>query len=506
MNVLQGTRSTASFSTTLRIALLLMAICAPHQAARASDVAKGRLALLQEDYDAACIHLARAVESQPEDSEAHRWLGVALVKARQVERGKEHLERARTLAPDDLEVASDLAAAHYQLGEYPLAAKLYASLRARGHEQASFWEGMARLNDGDFAHAVEAFDDAGDDPEVGRRSVYLSGVALYRQRRYDEAEKRFASVALLESDEPLATSARDYVAGIRRATRPLRLNVVVGSVYDDNVLGIDRSEEVDRRFALERPMDIRSDVGVQASWMMVQRPGWQAGASVAFSEAIHRRSREFDERSGRGSLFLERYYGGARSIRLELGVERTDLGRDRFSFAQMLALGGDLWRTQKSVVAVDYVATHTSRAERFGPNSMGHALRLTHTLRIGEDQQTQLSAGAERERGTDRAVLPTRDILRYELYAGYSRSLPLSLGLRNDLRAQWRRFTGLVVVREAGESALKERLVVAGVTLSYPVGESVTAFLSYRHERNASNAGISEYRRNAIGASVALAF
>ena len=68
----------------------------------------GRLLSLQGDFDEAEQRLNRAIQLNPNDTDAHNNLGVLLVAQQQIDEAIEHYHTALKLDPDSIDVQQNL--------------------------------------------------------------------------------------------------------------------------------------------------------------------------------------------------------------------------------------------------------------------------------------------------------------------------------------------------------------------------------------------------------------
>jgi tetratricopeptide (TPR) repeat protein len=167
----------------------------------------------------------------PEDPLTRRLLARALMAHGQPERGVEELEKAHATAPEDLEVAFDLASGYLKLGQVDDAEPLFAQvIQARPIPQTHILVGrMYQAFDEPERAEAEYRAALKQDPRV-RRAHYQLGLLLLRdgvRERFEDAAAEFEAEVRIAPEDPLANlELGSLLVEIRRpedALAPLEL-------------------------------------------------------------------------------------------------------------------------------------------------------------------------------------------------------------------------------------------------------------------------------------------
>lgn len=190
-------------------------------------LAAGNLFAKRQNYEQAVARLSRAVEIFPQRSDAHRSLGVAMVRSGQAVEGLAQLRRAVELAPDKPRGLRDLAAALAAGDADKEARELVARAADLDREQRRATmeanraaelgllttRGLYHYRRDNYAEAVELLQIAANlGPEDGLVHFNL-GLALAASGAHEEA------IAALESSRTLAPERPETYIALARSYR-----------------------------------------------------------------------------------------------------------------------------------------------------------------------------------------------------------------------------------------------------------------------------------------------
>lgn len=159
----------------------------------------GQEAAWQLNWSAAAESFTRALQTKPEDADAHISLGLSLLNNNQLDRALKVYRRAIQLAPNDPEPVERSADVLERMGQQKEAAAQYVKvaeiyLQMRDLEKAIMtWEHATALTPGlvsVHARLAQAYERIGDRPKAIREYLVLG----YNFRRLNDQEKAIRSV------------------------------------------------------------------------------------------------------------------------------------------------------------------------------------------------------------------------------------------------------------------------------------------------------------------------
>ena len=163
------------------------------------------------DPDAAVRVLTPLIASDAANSRLRRLLAQALSAAGKVSEAVQTLEEAHAGAPDDAELAFQLAAGYVRLKRYDAADRLFATLAAaRPMPETWILIGRTYRDAGEYDRARTAFETAlGRNPKVRRAHYYLGTIIVMSEARLrmDEAVAQFSQELALDPKDPVTNMA-----------------------------------------------------------------------------------------------------------------------------------------------------------------------------------------------------------------------------------------------------------------------------------------------------------
>ncbi len=197
----------------------------------------------RENYDEAEAFLKKARQEDPASTRAAYYLGMTEKKLQKYDEAKIHLTDAVTLTPKIKEALLELVEVYYQLGGD--LAKAHEWLTVAEHEgirpaQAAFLKGLISQKEGKSEEAIQAFTDAKNlDMSLAQAADYQIGVEHLKGKSFDEAEKAFHDVVVLDPNSDISVYANEYMKAIerkRQTEKPFQVNLGFFEEYDDNVV------------------------------------------------------------------------------------------------------------------------------------------------------------------------------------------------------------------------------------------------------------------------------
>jgi tetratricopeptide (TPR) repeat protein len=239
-------------------------------------------------YDAALTNLARALEIDPDHTEALFYTGVAHSATQRPELGLPFLQRARANSPTDPVIAYHLGLAHFALEQYAEAEPLLTeAFRQRPDlDGVGYYVGFLRYRNKQYRAALDAFRATRtSDPEVQQLAHFYTGLTLGVLGLPEEAAAEVQHALRVAPGTRLigpAERLRDTVLATRQRDR-LSLEARVGVFYDDNVRVIPDASAGDplvRDLRHGRRDSMGELAGIRADYQWWRTPDWESTIGV----------------------------------------------------------------------------------------------------------------------------------------------------------------------------------------------------------------------------------
>ena len=173
--------------------------------------------------------LEAVLEQEPEFAEAHYNLGLLRMEAGQLEAAREHLEKARDLAPEIGEYAVALARAYAMVDEFDKANEIFRAVLASEPDNLEAKNNLAIL-----AYKRDDFDEAKDfireilrEDDENVDAMTTLGLIYNKQKNYNLAEYLFKQALCIKqrdaregdkkAKEPARQAPKDAAAGVKKA-------------------------------------------------------------------------------------------------------------------------------------------------------------------------------------------------------------------------------------------------------------------------------------------------
>ncbi len=207
-----------------------------------SSLDKGIALYQREQDDEAASMLKKARGEDPPSTRAAYYLGLVYKRLQNYTEAKVHLNDAVTGSPKIKEALIELVEVLYQLGETDEAFKWIVVAEETGVRpaQTAFLKGLVSAKAGKNPEAIEAFKNARDlDKALTQSADYQIGLIHLKDKSWDEAEKTFQEVVIVDPNSDIAAFANEYMKAMQRrqeTEKPFRLQAGVYFEYDDNVI------------------------------------------------------------------------------------------------------------------------------------------------------------------------------------------------------------------------------------------------------------------------------
>lgn len=170
----------------------------------AADTGRGVELYNKGDYAQAIAPLREAVQANPEDAPALRYLGLAILESGgSPEEASGHITKARELDPDGSRLA--MARLQVALKEYDAAEEL---LKECDCDDAGYVEGQLRLQQQRFKEAADKFETFLKSNSGHAYAHYYAGLAYNGLRRQDRMLTHFELFLRMKPDAPEARKVR----------------------------------------------------------------------------------------------------------------------------------------------------------------------------------------------------------------------------------------------------------------------------------------------------------
>ncbi|MFC1961082.1 tetratricopeptide repeat protein, partial [Chloroflexota bacterium] len=207
----------------------------------------GNTAAWDHEWDRAIAAYGRAVQEFPEDPDAHRSLGLALLQAKRLEEALKVYTRANQLAPDDpipLEKSADVLERMGRLREaaqqYIKVADIYISQRDLDKAIGN-WERATQLTTGlasIHAKLATAYERTGEKKKAIREYLTLAFV-FQRMDNNDKAIQAVQRALRLERDNAQALNTLQALQSQMIITAPINDDTIDGQAQRQDAFGVE---------------------------------------------------------------------------------------------------------------------------------------------------------------------------------------------------------------------------------------------------------------------------
>jgi tetratricopeptide (TPR) repeat protein len=193
------------------LSIAVASICA------AADLTQGLEKFRARDYAAAEKELRAVVDDDPQNTEALRVLGLALVRQGKGEEALPFLEKAATASPDSPDVQLAHAAALAAEKQYDKAAELVdaAAAKQADHSELPYYRGMLAVLKKQYKEAVPQLETAIKQDAENAYAYYYAGLAYSNTKRPDKMVESFNNFLRLEPKAPEAAKVRSFLKSSR---------------------------------------------------------------------------------------------------------------------------------------------------------------------------------------------------------------------------------------------------------------------------------------------------
>jgi len=180
----------------------------------AADLNSGMEKFRNRDYAGAAQEMRAVLESEPDNTEAKRVLGLSLVRQGKSSEAIEVLEGAKESAAD---VQLALAAAYAGQKRYDDAERtIAAAAEAKSdHDELPFYRGMLKVLKKQYRESVPDLEAAIQKDPENAYAYYYAGLAYSNTKRPDKMMSAFNNFLKLEPNAPESAKVRSFMRSSR---------------------------------------------------------------------------------------------------------------------------------------------------------------------------------------------------------------------------------------------------------------------------------------------------
>jgi Flp pilus assembly protein TadD len=269
------------------------------------EYAKGIVAYDNRNYLEALEHFRTVVAMQPENADAHFYLGLTLSRLGEYQDASAALEHALQLDASKRYIHHHLGLAYFLLERYEEALAQFELAAQFDPQKAAtqFYLGNTYYQLQQYEQALPPLQRALElDPELALSAQYYQGLTLFALERDQEARDAFEAAVAAAPESSISRNAQRYLDAIARRVRERRLvqvQAAVGYQFDDNVV----LESNDDAFAISGEEDGRMVFLLRGQLLPLRTPRWRLGAEYTLYQSLHFRLNDFDIQSHTAGLF-----------------------------------------------------------------------------------------------------------------------------------------------------------------------------------------------------------
>ena len=266
---------------------------------------EGVFAFEDGDYDTAEAAFLKALNSDPENPAANHFLGKTYVKLEQYSKAKNVIEKAWQADPDLPDLAFDRAFVYYKLERYGKAAGLFQSVLEEepSRVMAHFYCGVALYRERRYQQANPyLLAAAQNSTNLKVKAYYFSGLCHYHMNQKDLALDRMNYVKSNSDSEVVRANASRWIQTIqagKQAQKPYTIDLRLAYEYDDNV----PLEPTDQDDLYSEEKDSLVFVYASGEYNFVTQERLTLGAGLSRFQTWHMELDEYDSSETSGKLY-----------------------------------------------------------------------------------------------------------------------------------------------------------------------------------------------------------
>lgn len=483
---------------------------------------RGILEYEEGNYEEALANFLEALERTLDDAAVRYYLGLTFLALERPAEATVHLEKARGLEPNDLDIVFTLGVAYFRQANHEAALPhlLFVYERQPSRENLGFYLGQIHFQRQEYEKALTYLEkNISTDVKLQQLTRFYTGLSKHHLGQTAEAAEAFSAIVNLEPFSPLALPAGKFLEALatKPEARPLRLELKTGAQYDTNV----RVAPTENLLNLRGPRraSVGESVYARGEYDVVKIPTFTATASYAFLQIFNNQVDGFNVMNHTGGL--ETTYKGQiatlpASFGLQYNYERLLLDEkdfvERHHVIPYLTLSESDWSLttfQYHFQAKDFRSPLTADLPEESRDATNHLVGFTHFFLLAGGKH-YIKVGYQ----YDAEVADGRDYTYHghKAIAGFQVTLPGEVRLFINYE-----FHRRIYPERNALAALFNSSGVAGgpfnenrrdadhsylAVLSKELPKGFTVSLDYFGERNLSSFSLFDFNRNVISFNV----
>jgi tetratricopeptide (TPR) repeat protein len=508
-----------TFHTYGLIWLILFCITAGAWADEKAEVAyaKGIMAYDNQDYLDALAHFRTVVAAEPDNADAHFYLGLTLSRLGEYQEAGEALEKTLQLDASKRYVHYHLGLVYFLQDRHEAALAQFKLAEQFDPQKAAtqFYLGNTYYRLQQYELALAPLQQAMTlDTNLTLSAQYYLGLSFFALEHDELAQEALDATVASAPASALARSAQRYLEAIARRARErrvLQIQAAISYQYDDNVI-LAPHDDV---FKVSGQGDGRMVFTLLGKLVPVRSPQWRLGVEYALYQSKQFHLHEFDLLSHTVGFFTRLKLHDT-TIHLAVHYNWTYLDStlfssdSRFSEALVIESSATLRQTAAlfAVVSAQYLYSRffdptVTNANADVRDRDGWAVRvgMSQYMTFNHQQSyVRLSYHYEASRNTGSDWEFDGHEVRLGLYQPLWVGLSLDAGgsftYRDYLHVNSFDAPPLGELTAADQDDRHDRRFTAVVTLSHALGPYLTVSGSFAHISNLSNIAFFDYRRN----------
>ncbi len=289
-------------------------------------LSKGILLFSDGNFNEALDEFQKAVRSDPEDSEAQYYLGIAYSQSGDYIMAIPALKKALKLDPGLVGAHYDLGVAYFARNNYTEALKEMKEAERCQPKRAMvyFYQGYIYYMKENFSRAPFYFQKSASlDAGLSQKCHLYSGMAYLQLGQKEKAESKFKIARSIDFSTDSGLAAEKYLKRLtkeKRAAKRWEFTLSLSSQYDDNVV----VQPANTTTAIERAdqEDCRTFLYFTGDYRLFRRGNWDANFGYNFYQSIHFELHDYDLQEHNGLLYAT-HYAKIGNIPVQTGFDYT---------------------------------------------------------------------------------------------------------------------------------------------------------------------------------------
>lgn len=484
----------------------------------------------EKKYDAALKDLQEALRLEPDNTEAHYYQGMTLIRLNRIPEAQAALEKARTLRPADNDIAYQLGVLYFNQEAYDNAEPpLRQVFQGEPNRQnLGYYLGFIEYRKKRYREALRFFEaNVASDNNFAQLTKFYSGLAMSSLGFPREGQAQIEQALRLQPISPLTAPARRFGEILQTAAQREKFfygELRLGVFYDTNVPVVPTSSSDIVAQAIDQDQRRKKSEGELASlalsYTWLKKLDWEGTVSYRFLQTYNNRLTEFNTQDHTPSIGIG-YRSSLADMPLILGSQLSydfiTLGNKRFSQRWIFNPYMTLIESQSANVSNSTTLQFRLQPKDFFNegdvsrrevrDAVNYAVGPVHVVGF-QDGRHYVKLGYQFD--YDMAEGENWTYAGNRLIAGGQYTLPWwDLRLRYDLDVHWRSHRYKHSLIPATAPGTVKRRDVEPVHLFSVAKDFLTDFtgaVEYLFDNNRSNLAPFTYKRHVVTTSIAWRF